>query len=302
MFVVNLGVSQQIPLKSLYLYNRLSYNPAETGTREYVPIYLSGRKQWVGVKNAPETQNISLHTPMGGKLGLGLQFYNETTGITSRTGGAMSFSYRTKTSRNGNLAFGISAMFTQFNIDRDKIVTQNPNDLTLINNNLNYFIPDVGFGLNYFGDKFRIGFSSLNLIETKKDLSSISVDNTLDRVFYLDGDLKVELANKWRLIPSLLTRYMLQAPIVFEGNIRIMYNKLLWIGAGYRYKDAMIIELGLEFKNIVVGYAYDHTTSEIRTISSGTHEVLFGYQIKVDTSPQTSSWKRRNRIYTNERK
>lgn len=295
-------VSQQIPLKSLYLYNRLSYNPAEAGTRDYIPVYLSGRKQWMGVKNAPETQDMSLHAPIGAKLGLGLQLYNEKTGVTNRTGGSLSFSYRIKTSQKGNLAFGLSAMFTQFNFDRDKIVTQNPNDQTLINNNLNYFIPDASFGLNYYGERFRIGVSAVNLIETKKDLSSIAVDNTLDRVLYLDASMKTKLSNKLDLIPSIFARYMFQAPIVFEGNLRLMYNDLFWLGAGYRSQDALVFEAGVQYKKFVVGYAYDYTLSDINTISSGTHEILVGYQIKVDTSPTTSAWKRRNRIYTNDRK
>lgn len=294
--------AQQIPLKSLYLYNRLSYNPAEAGTRDFIPVYLSARKQWVGLENAPEAQDVSVHAPLDQKFGLGLQLYNEVTGITDRTGGNLALSYRIKTSEKGNLAFGLSAMFTQFSFDRDKIVTQNPNDMALMNANLNYFIPDASFGLNYFGDDFRLGLSAINLIQTKKDLSSITVNNTLDRVIYLDGSMKMGLSKNIDLIPSIFTRYMFQAPLVYEGNLRLMFNDLIWFGAGYRSQDALIIEAGLEIKRFVVGYAYDYTLSDVSTISNGTHEVIIGYQINVDTSPKTSAWKRRNRIYTNERK
>lgn len=293
---------QQIPLKSLYLQNRLSYNPAEAGTRSYIPVYLSARKQWVGVKNAPQAQDVSVHAPIGPKIGLGLQLYNEATGVTDRTGGSLGLSYRVQTSKKGNLAFGLSAIFTQFSFDQDKIVTQNPNDMALVNANLSYFIPDASFGLNYFGDNFRLGLSAVNLMQTKKDLSAIMVNNTLDRVVYLDGSMKMQLSNNIDLIPSVFTRYMFQAPIVFEGNLRFMFDDLIWIGAGYRSQDAVIIEAGLEIKNFIVGYAYDYTISDISTISSGTHEVIIGYQINIDTSPKTSAWKRRNRIYTNERK
>ncbi len=295
-------VAQQIPLKSLYLYNRLSYNPAESGTRDYIPVYLSARRQWIGVENAPEAQDVSVHAPIGQKLGLGIQLYNEVTGITDRTGGNLAFSFRIKTSKKANLAFGLSAMFTQFSFDRDKIVTQNPNDLALLSTNLSYFIPDASFGLNYYGDKFRLGLSAVNLMQTKKDLSSITVNNTLDRVIYLDGSIKLGLSKNIDLIPSVFTRYMFQAPIVYEGNLRLMFNDLIWAGAGYRSQDALIIEAGLEIKKFVVGYAYDYTLSDINSISNGTHEVVIGYQINVDTSPKTSAWKRRNRIYTNDRK
>ncbi len=301
-FLVSALFAQQIPLKSLYLYNRLSYNPAEAGTRKYIPVYLSARQQWTGLKNAPETQDISVHAPIGAKIGLGLQMYNESTGVTDRTGGNLAFSYRIQTSQKAHLAFGLSGMFTQFTFDKDKIVTQNPNDATLLNNNLNYFISDVGFGLNYYGEKFRIGLSAVNLIETKKDLSSIAVNNILNRVIYFDGSAKLALSKKVDLIPSFFTRYMFEAPFSYEANLRLMYNDLMWIGAGYRGQDAAIFEAGFEFKKFVVGYAYDYTLSDVRTISNGTHEILIGYQISVDTSPKTAVWKRRNRIYTNDRK
>lgn len=302
LFVSNVNFGQQIPLKSLYMYNRLSYNPAEAGTRDYIPVYLSGRKQWMGVENAPSTQDMSINMPVGAKIGLGIQLYNETTGVTDRTGGGLSFSYRVKTSKKGNLAFGLSAIFTQFNFDKDKMVTQNPNDLTLLNSDLSYFIPDASFGLNYYGDRFRLGLSAVNLIETNTDLSSIAVDNTLDRVIYLDGSTKINLSKTVDLIPSIFTRYMVQAPIVFEGNLRLMFKDLFWLGAGYRSQDALIFEAGIEYKNFIIGYAYDYTLSDINTISNGTHEILVGYQINVDTTPKTSAWKRRNRIYTNDRK
>jgi len=294
--------TQQIPLKSLYLYNRLSYNPAEAGTRNYIPVYLTARKQWVGVDNAPETQDVSVHAPLNAKLGLGLQFYNEVTGVNDRTGGSLAFSYKIQTTKTNYLSFGVSAIFTQFSFDKNKIVTQNPNDLTIINNNLNYFIPDASFGLNYYSDKFRIGLSAVNLIETQKDLSAITVDNLLNRVVYFDGSTVLSLSKKIDLIPSVFTRYMVQAPIVFEGNLRLMFGEVLWIGAGYRTQDAAVLEAGVEFKHFVLGYAYDYTLSDISTISSGTHEVIFGYQIGIDTTPKTSAWKRRNRIYTNDRK
>ncbi len=294
--------AQQIPLKSLYLYNRLSYNPAEAGTRNYIPVYLAARKQWTGVKNAPVTQDVSLHTPIGTKFGLGLNLYNEVTGASDRTGGSLAFSYRIKTTAKTNLAFGLSAVFTQFSFDKNQIVTQNPNDAVINNNTLSYFIPDAGFGLNYYGDNFRIGLSAVNLIQTKKDLSTVAVSNILNRVYYLDANAKLKMSNKLDLIPSVWARYMVQAPFVVEGNLRLMYNSMLWLGVGYRTQDAVVLELGLEFKKFVIGYAYDYTLSDINTISNGTHELIVGYQIGIDTSPRTSSWKTRNRIYTNSRK
>jgi hypothetical protein len=58
----------------------------------------------------------------------------------------------------------------------------------------------------------------------------------------------------------------------------LMINNRFWVGAGYRLQDAVIVTAGLEIMpNLKLGYSYDYTTSDIRTYSSGTHEVMLGY-------------------------
>jgi len=297
---ISVSIAQQIPLKSLYMQSRSTYNPAEVGTQDYLPIYLSARRQWMGVKNAPNTNSVIIHAPLGPKFGLGINVFDEKTGIADRTGGSLAMSYKLNVTKKAKLAFGVSGNFTQFALEN--IVTQNPYDPVISQGKLSYFIPDVAAGLNFYGDKFRVGIAGQNLIQSKKDLSQISITNSLDRVIYIDGNFKMNLVGKLDLVPSVLTRYMTNAPLSFDGNLRFMYNDVFWLGAGYRLQDAMVFEAGLTFKSFVIGYAYDYTLSDISTISDGTHEILVGYRIKMDTNPKTSAWKTRNRIYTNKKR
>lgn len=292
------GLSQQIPLKSLYQFSRLAFNPSEAGTRDYMPIYFSGRIQWQGMNDAPNSQDIMLHARIGKSFGLGGHFYNETAGITSRTGGAISISYITEVSNNTGLSFALSPIFTQFSFDREKIVVQNPNDALLTSSTaISYFIPDVAFGATFFGKTYRVGVSGVNLLQSGKDLSNQLVTSTLDRIIYFDGIVEANLSNKVKLIPSFYGRFMMNAPFQFDGNLRMMFNDAFWLGVGYRLQDAAVLELGFDIKNFIIGYAYDYTLSDINTVSNGTHEIMVGYQIDIDRSPKTSRWNRRNRIY-----
>ena len=41
---------------------------------------------------------------------------------------------------------------------------------------------------------------------------------------------------------------------------------------------------GCEFKNFLLGYSYDYSTSAIQKASSGSHEVFIGYSMKLELS------------------
>ena len=46
----------------------------------------------------------------------------------------------------------------------------------------------------------------------------------------------------------------------------------------------MYLVLAAEFKNFYLGYTYEYATSAIAKASSGSHEILAGYSLKLDLS------------------
>ena len=54
--------------------------------------------------------------------------------------------------------------------------------------------------------------------------------------------------------------------------------------------------VGAEFKNFFLGYAYDYPTSAINKASSGSHELVAGYQLKLDFSGKNRNKHRSIRI------
>ena len=75
------GFSQQDPQYSLYMFNPLGVNPGYAGSREVLSAVLIHRSQWIGMDGAPETQVLSINTPLKNKkMGLGLQIVNDNIG------------------------------------------------------------------------------------------------------------------------------------------------------------------------------------------------------------------------------
>jgi hypothetical protein len=58
---------------------------------------------------------------------------------------------------------------------------------------------------------------------------------------------------------------------------KVTYKNQIWLGLAYRTADAASAMIGYLFReNLVIGYSYDFTTSNLKNYSSGTHELLIG--------------------------
>ena len=56
-------LGQMFPLSDHYVYNALAINPAFAGCHDALSATISYRNQWVGFKDAPKSQMLSVHTP-----------------------------------------------------------------------------------------------------------------------------------------------------------------------------------------------------------------------------------------------
>jgi type IX secretion system PorP/SprF family membrane protein len=67
----------------------------------------------------------------------------------------------------------------------------------------------------------------------------------------------------------------------FDFNANLLINNRFWVGGSYRIQDAIVLLAGIELiPNLKLGYSYDLTTSDIKTYSSGSHEIMLGYCYK----------------------
>ena len=95
--------------------------------------------------------------------------------------------------------------------------------------------------------------------------------------------------------PSLLVATDLSS-FSADLTMRATYNKFLSFGLGYRWNNAVSIMIGAEFKNFFLGYAFDYPLSAIAKASSGSHEIVAGYQLKLDLSGKNKNKHRSIRI------
>jgi len=88
------------------------------------------------------------------------------------------------------------------------------------------------------------------------------------------------------LIPSILLKSDAASTQV-DLNVMGMYKDMLWLGVSARVDDAIAPMIGYrhELSNglsaIRIGYSYDITMSELNNYSSGSHEIMLNYCMKL---------------------
>ncbi|MDG2330719.1 MAG: type IX secretion system membrane protein PorP/SprF [Flavobacteriales bacterium] len=291
---------QQIVMNSQYMFNDFAINPAVAGTKNYAPITIDLRRQWVGIREAPAAQHLSYHGHVHKQIGAGGYLFNDVAGPVRRTGLMAALSTQVATSYGTRLSFGMAGSFTQFVMDKSRIFTEEPNDITVDQYTTNELIPDLSVGMHWYGSYHHVGVSIHNLLQSKTDLYAVSlpVTSTLDRAIYITGSYLIGSSTSViALEPSCMLRMMFNAPLTFDLNARIIYNHQMWAGLSYRYLDAIALLLGIERGFFGIGYSYDMNTSALSNYNGGSHEVVLIFKTNKRKSGSGQQWNQRNRVY-----
>lgn len=275
--------SQQIVMHSQYMINSFVLNPAVAGTKTYAPFVIGLRRQWMGIKEAPVSQHISYHTSISENLGVGGMIYNDVAGPARRSGLLGAVSTQIDASRFSRISFALSGSLSQYMINRELLITEEDGDVTIEKYTSNRLIPDLGFGIKWFGDRYQVGLSGFNLIQTNVDLTNIvtPVTNNLDRTFYVNGSYLIpinETRPTFTLEPSAVFRFMINAPFQFDVNLRAIYNKRLWAGVSYRYLESAVAMVGFSTARFGISYSYDYSMSALADYNFGSHELMITFR------------------------
>lgn len=275
--------AQQQTLFTNIVMNQYLYNPAYAGVYHGTEANLDYRQQWAGFEDAPKTAIIGVYGTLKKKpnMAIGALFNNDKSGLINRTSFSASYSYHLKLSKKMNLGFGLSAGGVQYNVKVYDAKPYDKDDDFLRTNILNANAFDANAGLYLYSKKFFLGFSSLQLTNSK-----IHWSNSLGKLtphYYLFTGYTFTLDKKkkeWAIQPALLMRFNEPAPYQVEANLRVIYKNMFWIGGNYRVGASASGMLGCTIsKFCTFAYSYDYATTNLQKYSNGSHEVLLTFSI-----------------------
>jgi type IX secretion system PorP/SprF family membrane protein len=221
--------------------------------------------------------------------GIGFTIINDKTGPLSRIAAYGSYAYHVPVGLKTCLSFGLSLGVQEINLDANAVdfAQGNPADPAVLNSGyLNKLEPDVNAGLWLSNKSFFVGLSAQQIIAVP--INSPSGTTSSGGVELLTGKLiphtfftagyKILVSNDINILPSVMLRYVQPLPIGVDVNAKIQYQDLLWVGFSYRYDQGYAAMFGVNISSSFnFGYAYDYTTTQLNTVSSGTHEIVLGF-------------------------
>lgn len=282
LFLSTITFAQQDTQYTQYMYNMAVINPAYAGSNEGLSLGFLGRKQWVGVSGAPESISAFAHSPIGEKTGAGVSLIHDKIGPVTETHAYADFSFTIQPSENSQLAFGLKAGATFQHIGLLSL-TQNDSNDPKFSQNANKIHPNFGVGLFYYQDNFYVGASIPNLLETlhfEKSNGRISKASEKKHTFITSGYV-FDLDNDFKFKPSVLAKHVSSSPLSLDLSMNILWKDKFEFGVSHRLDDSWsgIVNLRVN-RNLRIGYAYDHTISNLSQFNSGSHELLLLFDFK----------------------
>lgn len=283
-----LSKAQQRPQYSLYFQNNYVLNPAITGIEDFTDVKLSYRKQWLGINGAPVTSYISAQGPLGdalkGHAGIGGLIVDDNTGPDSRISADASFAYHIPISNTIRMALGVSAGITQYTLNTSALTftSTGETDPAIGRNRPTQDLPDLSLGIWLYSSQFYLGGSLDQIIPSQLNFGSgnANPNESLRMHGFITGGIRLPITEELNLVPSVLVKFVSPAPISYDINAKLLFKDYVWLGGSYRRTDGFTIAAGINVNSVLnISYAYDYTTSALQTVSSGSHEIILGFQL-----------------------
>jgi type IX secretion system PorP/SprF family membrane protein len=135
-------------------------------------------------------------------------------------------------------------------------------------------------GAFFHTNRYYLGLSVPKLIKNTINKNGLAIEQ-LNReevhIFFMAGYV-FDVNRIVKFKPSVLTRFVSNAPVSFDLNGTFLFYDRLWIGAMYRLGDSFGGQFQIQVTNQVkVGYSYDLPISRLGAYNKGTHEIMVSY-------------------------
>ena len=298
--VGHLLVGQQRPHYTQYMINPFLVNPAVSGSEDYVDLKAGYRNQWVNMDGAPTTLFLSGHAPLGknramssnrsknkknGWHGVGGIITNDVIGPSTNTTFSAGYSYHLKLSQGVVASLGLLGGLQSYRIDGSKLTTVDGGDAAVAGVS-GTSLADLSTGAWVYSKDFYAGLSVMQVFP-QKIFSPQDNKGRLAQHYFLMGGVRIPFGydNEFTFIPSAVAKIVYPAPFTFDINAKLKYRDFVWGGISYRRTDAVAFLAGVLINSrIELSYSYDVNTSSLRRYNGGSHEIVVGYRIPIQSN------------------
>jgi len=266
--------------------NPFVITPAYVGIGSGMRLRLNGLTQWVGIKNAPQTQSLCIESRLGDRFGGGLVIFKDANGNTSQQGLKATFASHLILSEVNEsfFSFGFTYSLVMFNIDASTF-----DDLDVrLNNQLNFNSSNFDVSFLYRFNNYGVSFNVSNLLDKKDRFFSNGEPVILRRYSLYNYYVFTRFYGDYEIEPSILVEY-------FEGdkrsrtdlNLKVRKRTssgYIWAGFTYNFLNDQLLNpntiaplIGLKSGNLYASYGFGININNTQSFNVGSHMITLGY-------------------------
>jgi type IX secretion system PorP/SprF family membrane protein len=307
--------AQQRPQYTQYIFNNYLLNPALSGMENYTDLRFGYRKQWTGIQNAPQTSFVSANFSLGDKYlwrnalslpdegddpmsrnymqnytsspshhGMGVIAVLDDVGPLSRLDASLTYAYHLQLNNALNFSVGVAAGISRIGLDRSQLTFEDPiSDPAIENTIVSQIKPDLSLGVWLYGANFFVGASVQQILPQKlvftANPTEFSTGKEVPHLFITTG-YRFFVAEDIAMTPSVMVKQVSPTPLSIDANLKIAFKDRFWVGGSYRRNDSFSALAGVNInKTFNLTYSYDFVTSQLNTVTNGSHEIVLGIQL-----------------------
>lgn len=280
---------QQQQMYTQFMFNKMGLNAGYAGNETYLSATLMYRDQWNGFPGAPKAQVLTINLPrLGKRIGLGFNLERQTIGITEKITYEGSYAYKFFLGE-GTLSMGMNISgrnYVQDFTDSRLFAIQDINlDPSIPRDAISRNLLNAGFGVYFNTNKFYLGASLPRMIKSDLDFDNNNLFSTEVRHLFVMSGATFDVNNDVRVTPQVMFRAGENVPWGIDLNFSSTWKDKYTAGLTYRtggghedLGESIDVILGMQLSDrLMVGFAYDITMSQIRTIDNGSLEMILSY-------------------------
>jgi type IX secretion system PorP/SprF family membrane protein len=307
LFLVAIGVqAQSRKYVSNFAAYQHYYNPSLTGN-EGSMLKTFYRDQWTGFEDAPKTLFFSGELDaadlnktadkkqhyqyrdagkgyQGARHAFGLLALQDRFGPIRETQLALNYGTGIRLSQSLSLRWGTALTYNNFRLDGNSLVVDNTSDPRYRHvmgqfNSMSKLDLNLGFALT--AGNYYLGYAMQDI--TKGHFITTGDEymrNAYTRKHILQAGYRAQMTDHVGMIANGLYQYDRQIESTLEGQLKVIYDDLLWAGGGYRNNRAFHLAAGINYRQFRFSYAYESPVQEARSINRPSNEIGLAYTLR----------------------
>ncbi|MEO1053270.1 MAG: PorP/SprF family type IX secretion system membrane protein [Bacteroidota bacterium] len=285
--------AQSPPVYSQIYFNPFLYNPSFAGNGSGSELFLTHRRQWVGLNDAPVVSAFSFHHATKGNIGLAFDVQSEETVLLRTSNAAATFAYKVPLGEQHYVKFGLSAGIGWNDFDIGAFGNTNDpsvgGDPAILNASENNLFLDGRFGVHYRNKNLVLGFSLPKLFESRVNnpdmFNEISIQRLEEKIAF--ASYKFELTpGQLYLEPFVLYRTGVEFNEQIEWSALVHYKDFVTVGGTYRKEHGAAVLFGIKPLDFLeAGYSYELAPFNNDNLSFSSHEIQLKIRFKRKEKP-----------------